>query len=130
MRKISLLTILFTVLLSCASTSQETQQASYQLMDVKQFTKELKEHPNALLVDVRTANEFNEGTITNAINYDLLDGTFQKNIDLLDPSQPIYLFCAKGGRSNKASQMLKNKNFLKIIELKGGYSSWISSEKE
>jgi rhodanese-related sulfurtransferase len=42
----------------------------------------------------------------------------------LDKSAPVYVFCASGGRSGKASAALRQEGFTTIIDLKGGYNKW------
>ena len=42
----------------------------------------------------------------------------------LDKNQPIIVYCAAGGRSAKASQMLKKNGFKVIYDLSGGYDNW------
>jgi rhodanese-related sulfurtransferase len=76
------------------------------------------------LIDVRTSSEYNQGNIEGSKNYDFLNGDFQNQIKTMDKNTPIYVYCAVGGRSGKAAQLLKNEGFTKIIDLKGGYNSW------
>jgi len=76
------------------------------------------------LIDVRTSSEYNQGNIEGSKNYDFLNGDFQNQIKTMDKNTPIYVYCAVGGRSGKAAQLLKNEGFKQIIDLKGGYNSW------
>lgn len=77
------------------------------------------------LVDVRTAQEFNEGAIETALNIDFFQ---QKNFDTefekLDKDQPVYLYCRSGNRSHKAAVKLEAMGFSEIYDLKGGYMNW------
>ena len=108
-----------------SKTVEEVKEIVYLNIGPAEFKKEMQtEATDYLLVDVRTADEFNAGAIEGAMNYDFLNGDFQAQSEKWDPSQPIYLYCAKGGRSSKAAEILKNKGFERIVELKGGYSSW------
>ena len=77
--------------------------------------------PNALLLDVRTAKEFESGSIGNAKNIDWNDrDSFEAYINTLNRKQPIYLFCLSGGRSAKAADYLTQKGF-SVFELQGGF---------
>lgn len=81
------------------------------------------------LVDVRTPKEFNEGTIGNAINIDFLNENFMKEAKDLNKEEPVYIFCKSGKRSAAAKKALLENGFTKVIELKGGYSEWLSKQK-
>lgn len=49
------------------------------------------------LVDVRTAKEFNEGVIGNALNIDFFQKeVFTDEFNKLDKEQPVYLYCRSG----------------------------------
>lgn len=84
---------------------------------------------NVVLLDVRTAAEFNDGTIANAKNIDWNNReTFESYINTLDKNQPIYLFCLSGGRSKKAAAYLAEKDF-SVFELQGGYLKYQNEQK-
>ncbi len=50
----------------------------YENLDSRVFEQKLNEHPNAVLLDVRTAAEFQSERIPNAINIDVMSGGFLK----------------------------------------------------
>ncbi len=100
-------------------------------LDVQAFLNELSEQKGTL-VDVRTTGEFNQGHIDKAIHIDFLQSArFDQKFDEIDKSAPVFLYCAAGGRSNAAAQKLKSMGFLKIYDLKGGFTNYkkIQSEK-
>lgn len=77
------------------------------------------------LVDVRTPAEYNQGHIDDAVNFDVSDTeTFSTQIENLDKGRPVYVYCKKGGRSNKAAEILKTKGFTQIYDYSGGYDDW------
>lgn len=76
------------------------------------------------LIDVRTPEEFNNGTIFYAKNIDFQNSNFESSIKKLDNTKPVYIFCAKGGRSQKAAKLFEKAGFKEIIDLKGGYDNW------
>jgi len=82
-----------------------------------------------LLIDVRTAKEFEEGTIGSAVNIDFFGEKFKEEMSKLDTERPVFVFCAKGGRSGKASAVCKEIGFKKIYDLNGGYTAWSQYEK-
>ena len=76
------------------------------------------------LVDVRTPQEYNNGHIDDAVNFDINGTSFLKQIKTLDKEKPVYLYCKMGGRSNRAAEILKSKGFKKIFDYTGGYDDW------
>lgn len=77
-----------------------------------------------ILVDVRTAQEFTEGHLPNALNIDWFSNTFNEQVNALDKHKTIYVYCKKGGRSLKSQIRLKELGFTKVINLEGGYDKW------
>lgn len=80
--------------------------------------------PNVQLVDVRTKNEFLQGKIKDAINIDVLSTDFETKIDKFNKSEPIYIYCRSGNRSQKAARIMVTMGFQNIIDLEGGYIKW------
>lgn len=124
-----LFTIIF-ALSSCTGVAQEatkvdsTANASYIKLSPLEFKEALTKDNTPQIIDVRTPKEFTNGSITGAINYNILDGSLQKQISKLDKDKTIYVFCAVGGRSGKASKLLLDQGFKKVVDLKGGYNAW------
>jgi rhodanese-related sulfurtransferase len=80
--------------------------------------------PGVQVLDVRTANEFNGGHISHALQANWIDKTeFTDRTQHLDKNQPIYIYCQAGGRSASAQTYLIEKGF-KVINLEGGMSNW------
>lgn len=76
------------------------------------------------LVDVRTPEEYKEGYIKNAQNIDFKSPTFDEDINKLDKTKPVILYCKSGKRSAKCSKKLLEAGFEKIYELEGGITEW------
>ena len=58
---------------------------------------------NAVILDVRTEEECNDGIIPGAINIDIYKGQgFIYQVDELDKSKNYYVYCKAGGRSAQA----------------------------
>jgi rhodanese-related sulfurtransferase len=76
------------------------------------------------LIDVRTPSEFKDGHIEGAVNIDFLNENFDKEIQKLDKSKPVFIYCKVGGRSSKAGSKLFKMGFTPIYELSGGYDNW------
>ena len=78
----------------------------------------------AQLIDVRTSREFSAGTIDGAKNIDYNGETFEKQMKKLDKTKPVLVFCAAGGRSENAAELLKEWGFTEVYDLEGGYNGW------
>ena len=102
---------------------KESKSQSSSLVTVEEM-QELVNLEGMQLVDVRTPSEFVEGHVPNAQNIDFWDANFDENIEKLDKSKPIIVYCKSGGRSAKCASKLAAKDFEKIYDLKGGFSQW------
>ena len=79
---------------------------------------------NSIFLDVRTPEEFKNGSIPNAIHLDYYDSNFKSNLEKLDKSQPYIVFCKSGFRSEKATELMCKDGFKHIYNLIGGYDAW------
>ena len=101
----------------------ELETAIIEDLENEQFSSKLNE-VKGLLIDVRTAEEFNEGHIEGAINLGYNSGAFEAYVDSLNPTEPVFVYCHAGGRSGKARDILKDRNFSEVYNLKNGYGKW------
>lgn len=100
------------------------QNDTLKILTASEFNEAIKNN-DVQLVDVRTAKEFNEGAIENALNIDFfLQETFNEEFGKLNKEQPVYLYCRSGNRSQQAARKLDSLGFKKIYDLKGGYMGW------
>ena len=84
----------------------------------------LKENADAVVLDVRTPEEFAEGHIEGAINIDFKGDDFDAEIGKLDKAVPYVMHCASGGRSGKSLSKFESLGFKKIYHLEAGFSGW------
>ena len=91
-------------------------------VDADEFSREITK-PGVQLVDVRTAEEYTNGHIPNAVNIDVLSPNFAQEIAKLDKAQPVALYCRSGRRSKSAAEEAVKQGF-KVVELDGGIISW------
>ena len=124
MKKLStLFVIILLTFLSTQSCGQKPHEESLVLKKAE-FSQRLNAESEPQLIDVRTKEEYDQGAIDGAVNYNFLDGTFEKSLEKLDKNKTVFVYCAVGGRSGKASKLLKEKGFVSVIDLKGGYNAW------
>lgn len=85
----------------------------------------LQEDENAVILDVRTEDEWNDGIIPNAINIDIYKGQgFIYKVEELDKSKNYYVYCKAGGRSAQACNIMNQMGFETTYNLMGGFSEW------
>ena len=87
------------------------------------FEKELKNTPDAVVVDVRTKGEFQSGKLAGAINLDLMSPDFQRRIDALDKGKTYFVYCRSGNRSGQACNIMAAKG-LRAVNLAEGIIGW------
>ncbi|GMV77448.1 MAG: thioredoxin [Chitinophagaceae bacterium] len=117
----SLLTLLIFFLSSCSVG--QSQKANMQL-NVNEFSEKIKALPTALILDVRTADEFLKGHLENAINIDWYSAEFKNRISVFDKTKPVMVYCLSGGRSAEAANVLRNEGFKEVYEMNGGIMKW------
>jgi len=79
---------------------------------------------DALLIDVRDPNEWQEGHIPGAKNFSR--GTVELEIEEAAPdlSTPIITHCGGGGRSALAAESLQRMGYNNVKSMAGGFKAW------
>lgn len=118
---------LFSVTTSCnEGKAQQTQ--TVEIISVTDMEEALKAD-DVQLLDVRTKREFTDGHIKNAKNIVYQGADWDKQVASLDKDKPVYVYCAKGGRSAKCAMILEEAGFTKIFDLDGGVTKWVNEGK-
>ena len=71
----------------------------------------------ALIIDVRTPSEYDDGHLENALNIPLDKISSEIARRVTDKNQPILLYCLSGSRSGIATRLLKNRNYTSVHNL-------------
>lgn len=91
----------------------------------KQWSEQLKNDDNAVIIDVRTDEEFEEGYIPGAKQIDIYNGAeFLKDVKELDAEKNYYVYCRTGSRSGQACMLLNSVGVKNAYNLKGGIMDW------
>ncbi|MEW6671788.1 MAG: rhodanese-like domain-containing protein [Thermodesulfobacteriota bacterium] len=95
-----------------------------QSVDAEEARKYMADHPHDAftILDVRQPGEYEIGHIPGAKLIPLPDLT--ERLSEIDPRKPAIVYCAIGGRSRVAAQMLSGKGFQTVYNLSGGFKSW------
>ena len=83
----------------------------------------MEEETGYVILDVRTAEEYRDGHIPEAINLPVDEVTAQASSLLKDQDQLILVYCRSGNRSKRASQALTDLGYSNVKEF-GGINTW------
>ena len=101
----------------------------YAKLTPSDFASKLSELNDEQLIDVRTPTEYRIGHLEGATMFDFRAPEFREQVDRLDRSRPVMIYCAAGGRSSAVVAVLHELGFTEIYELQGGLTSWIGEER-
>jgi rhodanese-related sulfurtransferase len=96
-------------------------------MDLTQedWSNRFESDDDALLLDVRTQEEYDDGHIPNATLLDIQQPqSFMDALQELDPSKNYYVYCRSGGRSSQACQLMNQNGIETTYNLLGGFMEW------
>ncbi len=97
-------------------------------VDVEEFDR-LRLTTKAVILDVRTPEEFAAGHLPGAINIDVNEADFEEKVKRLNPDQPYLVHCAAGGRSARACTKMGRLNFKTLVDLAPGFNGWKAAGK-
>ena len=120
MKTITMLALVFMSIVSCTTVAQ----SGFKNAPIAELTK-IKNEKKAIVIDVRTPAEWQQGVIDGATLFiDYNGGNFEQQLAKLDKSKTYVVYCRSGGRSAGASQVMVDKGFKNVINMQGGISSW------
>jgi rhodanese-related sulfurtransferase len=91
----------------------------------QKWEEQLEADDNAVILDVRTQDEVDEGIIPNAINIDIHKGQgFIYELEELDKTKNYYVYCRSGARSGQACGIMNQLGFKNTYNLVGGIMGW------
>jgi rhodanese-related sulfurtransferase len=125
-RFLGTLLLLFS-LFACSNQNTQSQEgaaAPYQDVDVAAFKELIAQNPDAVILDVRTPQEFASGNIEGAKLMDVNDPAFEAKLESLPKNQKYLVYCRSGQRSVTACNIMADKGFEDLTNLLGGYMAW------
>jgi len=108
---------------ACSSSGQKSHN-----LDVESFGDAIAA-AGVQLVDVRTPEEFAEKRIAGARNININASDFEQQMNRLDKTKPLYLYCLSGGRSANATAWALKNGFTEVYNLNGGILAWMNKGK-
>lgn len=115
--------IILLAFIAFTQVSFAQQKTTYTNASAAEF-KAMMEKKKGVLIDLRTPDEIKKGKIKGAKEIDFLAVDFAVEADKLDKKKTYYLYCAGGGRSGEAADILISKGFKNVVNLQKGFSEW------
>ena len=121
---------LLTGVFSCQNQANTSNtKAINTSITAEEFEKKLSDG-NAQLIDVRTPEEYNQGHLKGALNYNINSSEFENQLSKLDKNKPVLVYCLSGGRSGSAAEIMADKGFTEVYNMQGGIMKWIAANKK
>jgi len=119
MTKISIILGVIMLLGSCTSNNQQTSQ-TVERLSATAFSAKLDTTKDAVIIDVRTPEEFANGHLKDAININYDGSDFERHIAEIEKSKPVFLYCLSGARSYGAAESMRKAGFENVTDMADG----------
>lgn len=123
------LVLALTLCAGCADTQTQAAASSGRMdLSVDEFKQKVDEFQGrpgeAVILDVRTREEFESGHLRDAVNLDYNAGVFRDRAARMDRQKTYLVYCLSGTRSAHAADILVELGFTSVYNLKGGIAKW------
>ena len=85
----------------------------------------IDDKPDLVILDVRTASEYEDGHIKGAVNIPVQE--LSARLDELSMDDELLVYCQTGNRSAQAVDILQDVGFTKIYHMNAGITGWIEA---
>ena len=116
-----LITLLVIILLTSCGVPQD--ELGYKQISMAEAIEIMDSEEGYVILDVRTAEEFQEKHIPGGINVPNEEIGTDSIEELPDKEQLILVYCRSGNRSKQASEKLVDLGYTNIVEF-GGINDW------
>jgi len=100
-------------------------RGGYGDVTVQEARRLIEDKPDLVLLDVRTASEYEEGHIEGAVNIPVQE--LSVRFDELSPEDELLVYCRTGNRSAQAVDILLDLGFTKIYHMDAGITGWVEA---
>lgn len=109
-----------------APTPAPTAAAEARLVTPEEARTLVEWPPGVLVVDVRTAEEYDAGHLPGArrVQLDEIAATIDAGEFPATPDAPLLVYCRAGSRSAQAAALLSERGFRRVYDLEGGITAW------
>lgn len=133
MKKLMIGVLGISLAVACNSGSQESNAENAETQSTSRIVSEdvstdraaeMLKTEDAILLDVRSADEFSSGFIQGALNIDVNSVGFEEKISKLDKSATYIVYCQSGRRSAKSQEIMIDAGFTNVYNIMGGITDW------
>lgn len=118
-------TIITTLFITVLALTSWAQNGIVKNVSSEEFKNAISTKKNAEIIDLRTNDEIQlKGKIKGAKQIDFLAVDAEKKISALDKNKTYLIYCAGGGRSGDAAELMHKQGFKEVINLEKGYGEW------
>lgn len=103
------------------STKTQTEVKNISARQAKEL---IDSNKDVFILDVRTQEEYNEAHIKGANLIPIQE--LEANLNKIPKDKKVVVHCAKGKRSAKACEILKDKGLKELYNVEGGLNQWKS----
>jgi len=121
---VAALALLAALAVACGDS---TDTAVLETVAPEQAADVLAENPDAILLDIRTPEEFASERIAGAENVDFYAADFADQLAAFDRSETYVVYCRSGNRTAAAMDVFADLGFEVVYEVDGGIVNWVSS---
>lgn len=122
-------TLVLSFLVAACQQSINKSKIVNEKVSIEQFEKLMTEKSNAIILDVRTPEEFAAGHVKGAVNLNIHDAAFKSGLAKLDKTKPMLVYCKSGARSADAASQMKEMGFGEVYNFGGGMLAWSNAGK-
>ncbi len=106
--------LLFFGVINCSA-----KQPQYIKLNVNQAVEQIKKSKDFIILDVRSAKEYYEGHVENAVLLPMQDVETSYEKMLPNKKQAIFIYCRSGRRSAIVAKQLIEKGYKKVYDFGG-----------
>lgn len=111
-------------------TTDSEDSKKIEVLSPDEFQNKMNSTEQYTLLDVRTNMEVQDGHLKGMTHIDWFEDNFDKRVQKNIPKdQPVFVYCAIGGRSVEATEKLAEMGYEKVYDLDGGYNRWFEQQK-
>jgi len=124
-RRLLYLALALTVVVSVLLAPSLLPRGGYGDVTVQEARRLMEDKPGLVILDVRTASEYEEGHIEGAVNIPVQE--LGVRFDELSIEGELLVYCRTGNRSAQAVDILLDLGFTKIYHMDEGITGWIEA---
>lgn len=121
--RVALMTAILVMMVGCGGSDS----AVLDTVPAAEAASILDTRPEAVLLDIRTPEEFADGNITGSVNIDFYAADFRSRLEALDRDATYIVYCRSGNRSDSAMDLFADLKFTSVYEVQDGILGWVAA---